>query len=194
MKRKITLSIAPILGTLLLSLLSFYSTADAQRRVVVRRPVVRARLVVRPAHPIRRSLPASVVVRAARRTVIVNTPLVFLPSLAWKPRVVALPTSDRLLWQDSEKIASDEGWVDSNFGVDSSGHALFLQIDGKAELNFAEIVFANGGVQVVDFDGRTHGTGIYSLLDFADGRHVMTVRLLAKSKSDETNLAVYLSK
>lgn len=194
MKYKITLSIAPVLCGLLLSLLGFHSTADAQRRVVVRRPLVRPRLVVRPAHPIRRALPAAVVVRHARRTVIVGHPLVFLPRLAWTPRVVTLPASDRLLWQDSEKIASDEGWVDSNFGVDSAGKALFLQIDGKAELNFAEVVFANGSVQVVDFDGRTHATGIYALLDFPDGRHVKTVRLLARSAAEETLLAVYLSK
>lgn len=84
--------------------------------------------------------------------------------------------------------------MDSNFGIDEAGRALFLKIDGRAELNFAEIVFANGNVQVVDFNDRTHGTGTYGLLDFADGRHVKTVRLLARSASDETNLAVYLSK
>lgn len=192
MKRRITLSIALALGVVLLPLMS--STANAQQRRIVRRPVVRTKLVVRPVHPLRRALPAAVVVRRARRTVVVGQPLVFLPSLIWTPRVVALPASDRLLWQDSEKIARDEGWVDSNFGVDSSGHALFLQIIGKAELNFAEVAFANGNVQVVDFHGRKHGTGIYNLLDFADGRHVKTVRLLAKSASNETNLAVYLSK
>lgn len=192
MKRKITLSIGLTFGVLL-SLAGFYSTAAAQRRVV-RRPVVRTRLIVRPAHPLRRALPASVVVRAARRTVVVGQPLVFLPGIAWTPRVVALPASDRLLWQDSEKIEREEGWVDSNFGVDSPGHALFLQISGNAELNFAEVAFANGSVQVVDFHGRKHGTGIYNLLDFADGRHVKTVRLLAKSASNETNLAVYLSR
>lgn len=49
-------------------------------------------------------------------------------------------------------------------------------------------------VQVVDFNEQTHGSGIYKLLDFAGGRHVSTVRILAKSESDEAKLAVYLSK
>lgn len=163
-------------------------------RVVVRRPVARTRLVVRKGYPIVRVLPTAVVVRPARRVVSVGAPLVFLPSLVWTPRVIALPASDLLVWQDSEQINRDEGWVDTTFGVDESGNGLFLDINGKAGLNFAEITFANGNVQVVDFNERTHGTGIYTLLDFTDGRHVKTVRMLAKSESDETKLAVYLSK
>jgi hypothetical protein len=105
-----------------------------------------------------------------------------------------MPSSERLVWQDSEQINSDEGWVDTNFGVDGSGNALFLRVDGRAELNFAEVAFAGGNVQVVDFNERTHGDGTYKLLDFADGRHVKTVRLLAKSNSEETKLTVFLSK
>ena len=162
--------------------------------VVVRRPVVRHPLVVRNGYPIRRVLPSAVVVRPARRVVRVGAPLVFLPSMVWTPSVVGLPPANRLAWQDSENITREEGWVDTTLGVDSAGNALFLDINGSAGLNFAEITFANGNVQVVDFDERRHGTGIYKLLDFADGRHVKTVRMLAKSETDETKLTVYLSK
>ena len=165
--------------------------AGQRRRVVVRGPVVRTRVVVHPGHPIRRVLPPAVVVRTAHRPVVVGAPLVYLPALAWAPAVVPMPARERLVWQDSDR---DEGWVDTNFGIDSSGNALFLDIKGKAELNFAEVTFANGNVQVVDFNERTHGSGIYKLLDFADGRHVKTVRILAKSESEDTKLAVYLSK
>ena len=176
------------------------AAAFGQRRVVMRRPVavrpavVHTRLVVHPGHPIRRALPAAVVVRPAHRLVTVRAPLVYLPALAWRSTVVAMPSSGRLVWQDSETIARDEDWVDTNFGVDNAGNALFLDINGKTKLNFAEVTFANGNVQVVDFKEETHGSGIYQLLDFADGRHVMTVRILAKSESDDTKLAVYLSK
>ena len=163
-------------------------------RVVVRRPVVGSRLVVRNGYPIRRVLPSTVVVRPARRVVRVNAPLVFLPRVGWTPSVAVLPPSDQLVWQDTERISREEGWVDTNFGVDSEGKALFLDINGRAGLNFAEITFANGNVQVVDFNETTRPTGIYRLLDFSDGRRVMTVRLLAKSESEETKLAVYLSR
>ncbi len=163
-------------------------------RVVVARPVVHTNLVIRHGHPIRRVLPATVVVRPAHRVVAVGAPLVFLPHLVWAPRVVTMPPSNRLVWQDNESIDREEGWVDSNFGVDDSGKALFLDLTGQTALNFAEVTFANGNVQVVDFNVRSHGPGFYKLLDFSDGRHVKTVRILAKSESDSTKLTVYLSK
>ena len=172
--------------------------ADQRRRVVVRRPVRRpvrhTRLVVHRGHPVRRSLPTTVVVRPARRTVVVGAPLVFLPAVAWSAAVVSLPARQQMIWEDSEVIARDEGWVDANFGVDGRGNALFLQIEGKAQLNFAEVAFANGNVQVVDFNDRKYNSGTYRLLDFADGRHVKTARILAKSDSDDTKLTIYLSK
>ncbi|HEY8203956.1 MAG TPA: hypothetical protein VIF81_04440 [Pyrinomonadaceae bacterium] len=195
MKRRIKFLTFAIFITMLVPAASM-----AQRRVVVRRPVlarhpiVRRPLVFHPGHPLRRRLPADVVVRAARRTVVVNRPLVFLPAVTWTRTVVPLPARDRLVWQDSETISRDEEWVDTNFGIDASGDALFLDIDGKAKLNFAEVTFENGEVQVVDFNEKTHDTGVYKLLDFADGRHVATVRILAKSESDDTKLSVYLSK
>jgi hypothetical protein len=182
------------------SLLSPDASVGQRRRVVVRRPVVarrpvvHTRLAVRTGHPIRRLLPREVVVRPARHVVTVRAPLVYLTGLAWRAAVVTLPPRERLVWQDSETISRDEEWVDTNFGIDQSGNALFLDVDGKARLNFAEVTFANGNVQVVDFNEQTHGAGVYKLLDFADGRHVSTVRLLAKSESDDTKLSVYLSK
>jgi hypothetical protein len=168
--------------------------ALGQRRrvVVVRHP--HTTLVVRPGHPIRRALPATVLLHTARVAVAVRAPLLFLPALMWTAAVVSLPLRERLVWQDTEAIAKDEGWVDTNFGIDGTGDALFLDINGKAKLNFAEVTFANGNVQVVDFNEKTHKTGIYKLLDFTGDRHVMTVRILTKSESDTTKLAVYLGK
>src|SRR6266850_2340956 len=194
--KRLTLSLFSF--TLLLATVAPPESMAGQRRrvavrrgpVVVHRPVARTTLVVRNGYPIRRVLPSAVVVRPAHRVVTVGAPLVFLPSLVWAPRVVVMPSSERLVWQDSERIDRDEGWVDTNFGVDESGNALFLDINGKAKLNFAEVTFANGNVQVVDFNDQTHGPGIYKLLDFADGRRVMTVRILAKSESEDTKLAV----
>ena len=165
-----------------------------RRPVVVRHPVVHSTVVVHSGHPIRRVLPETVVVRPAHQTVMVGAPLVFLPALTWPARTVSSPSRDRLVWQDSEGINRDEGWVDANFGIDSSGNALFLDINGRAKLNFAEVTFVNGNVQVVDFNERVHGSGVYTLLDFADGRRVSTVRILAKSESEEAKLTVYLSK
>jgi len=181
--------------SLVLVALGAVEALGQRRRVVVHRPhPVRRALIVRPNHPFRRPLPREVVVRNARKPVVVNAPLVYLPEVTWTPVVVPLPQSERLIWQDSETIERDEEWVDSSFGVDQSGNALFLDIGGQAKLLFADVTFANGNVQVVDFNDRTYSSGIYRLLDFANGRHVSSVRILARSESNETKLAVYLSK
>lgn len=160
-----------------------------RRRVVVTRP----RVVARPGHPIARSINRTVVVRPARRTVVVGAPLVFLPVLAFTAAVVALPARERLIWQDTETIQRNEGWVESNFGVDERGDALYLEIDGRAELDFADVTFENGEVQVVDFNEQIHGNGVHRLLDFRGRRRVKTVKLMARSKSAATTFRVYLS-
>ena len=169
-----------------------------RRRAVVvhpvRHPVVHTRLVVRPGHPIHRALPANVVVRTARRAVVVHRPLVYLPALRWRAAFVPLPPRERIVWADTETIARDEDWVDTNYGVDASGSALYLDMSGKTKLNFAEVTFDDGHVQVVDFNEETHDPGVYKLLDVNANQHVATVRILAKSESDDSKLAVYLSK
>ena len=190
------LLLASMLGVLVATLFLCAADLSAQRRrrVVVRRaPVRRTTIVVRPGHPVRRVLPRTVVVRPARTTVVVGAPLVFLPAVVWRPSVVALPPRERLLWEESEALAKEDEWVDCNFGVDRRGGALLLEIEGTAQLNFAEVTFDNGNVQVVDFEDHERRAGVYQILNFADGRHVKTVRVLAKSNSDETSLTVMLT-
>ena len=180
-------------GIVILSAFGSTEAAAQRRRVVVHRgPVRRTTIVVRPGHPIRRVVPTTVVVRPARVSVVVRAPLVYRPALVWAPLVVVRPAPSALLWEDSEILAKDEEWVDANFGVDRSGRALLLDLDGRAKLSFAEVTFENGDVQVVDFEDKTHDRGLYDLLDFKDGRRVATVRILARSESPETTLTVYL--
>ncbi len=179
-----TFAIASILSPL---------TALAQRR---RRVVVtRNRVIVRPGHPIARAVNRSVVIRPARRVVTVGAPLIFLPAIAFTAAAVAisLPPRENLIWQDTESIERDEDWVESNFGVDQSGKALYLQIDGRTDLDFADITFANGQVQVVDFNERTYSDGLHRILEFPVRREVKTLRLIAKSKSGQTTFRLYLS-
>ncbi len=170
------------------------STARGQRRRarVARRP--RTRIVVHARHPIRRAAALNVVVRPARRTVVVGAPLVFLPVITFAAAAVALPARDRLAWQDTETLERDEDWVEANFGVDDRGDALFLEVDGRAQMNFADVTFENGEVQTVDFDERDHVAGTYRLYNFPGVRNVKTVRLVARARSDEATLRLYLSR
>lgn len=166
--------------------------AQRRRKVVV----TRSRVVVHPGHPILRAANRNVIVRVPAKTVVVGVRPVFLPIIVFSAAAVAvsLPARDRLLWQDSETVRRDEEWVESNFGVDERGDALYLDIKGRAELDFADVIFENGEVQVVDFNERAYGNGVHRLLDFPGRRNVKTVRLVARSKSEQTTFGVYLSK
>jgi hypothetical protein len=164
----------------------------AQRRVAVKRRTTRTTVVVHRGFPLRRTLPRAVVVRPARTTVVVGAPVTFLPPVLFAATVVSLPARDRLVWEDTERILRSEDWVDLHFGLDRRGEALLLDVQGRSQLNFAEVTFANGHAQVVDFQDRTYSSGLYTLLDFADGRHVKTVRLLARSSTPDTTFRLLL--
>jgi hypothetical protein len=125
-------------------------------------------VVVRPGHPIARAVNRTVLVRTPRAVVAVRSPLVFLPVIAFTAAVVSLPARDRLIWQDTETIHKDEDWVESNFGVDQRGDALYLEIKGRAELDFADVTYENGEVQVVDFNEQVYGNGIHYWISLAD--------------------------
>lgn len=166
------------------------ATTAVAKRVVVRHRHQRTVVVVHRGFPIHRRLPA-VVVRAPRRPVVV-APAVYLAPVVWAPRVVTLPARDVLLWEDGETLAKDEGWTEVTLGVERRGSALFLETGGRVQASFAEVVFANGEAQVVDFQDKAYKPGIYSLLDFRDGRQVDHVRLVARAKSDEARVTLRL--
>lgn len=168
--------------------------ADAARGRVVRRgPRTRTVIVVRPGHPIHRRLPRVFVHRPG--VVVRVAPAVFLPLVVWSPVVVARPAPDALVWQDSESLFKEEDWTETVFDSNQRGTKLFLEIQsGRMQFDFADVVFDNGDTRVVDFSDKTRGPGFYSLLDFADGRKVDHVRLIARARSDESKVALVMQK
>ena len=171
--------------------------AEAARTRVVRRGPAghrRTVVVVHRGHPIRRTM-HTVVYR--RPNVVVRVgPARFLPLVVWAPVVIATrPAGDVMAWQDAETLFKEEDWAETVFDSDQRGTKLFLEVtQGKVQFDFAEVVFENGDCQVVDFAEKAHGEGFYSLLDFADGRKVDHVRLIARAKSDEARVALILQK
>jgi len=166
---------------------------ETQARVVrVRRgPAGRVRVTTRPGFPIRRTLP-TVVIRTG--PVVRVAPRVYLGAVAFTAVALAtLPPPNVRAWTASEDFDREDGWTDVTMDIDRRGTRLVLEIDkGPAQISFAEVVFENGEAQVVDFDDRVHSQGVYSLLDFKDGRKVDHVRVVAKAQRDETAIRVHL--
>jgi hypothetical protein len=191
MNRLLALSLALLFGVTLL----VPAAAEARRvRVVHHGPAGRRTVVVvRPGHPIRRSMHVAVYRRP--NVVVRVAPVRFLPLVAWHTVVVERPATDRLAWQDAETLSRDDDWAETVFDSDQRGDKLFLEVvAGRVQFDFAEVVFENGDCQVVDFANNTRGPGVYGLLDFADGRKVDHVRLIARARTDEARVSLLLRK
>ncbi len=189
MNRLITLFLILAVG------FSAVEPAFAARRVVVRRgPHRRTVVVVRRGWPLRRPM-RTVVVRPARVVVRVQPALFLAPVVFVAVLVATAPARDVLVWEDGETLTGDEGWTEFTLNCDSRGTKLWLEVvGGKVRVDWAEAVFENGDTQVVDFAEKTHGPGLYSLLDFRDGRRVDHVRMVAQAKTGEARVVLKMEK
>lgn len=177
--------------------LSLVEPAFAARRVVVKRgPHRRTTVVVHRGWPLRRAARA-VVVRPVRVAVRVR-PALYLAPVVFVGTAIAVagaPARDILVWEDADTFARDEDWTEITLNADARGTKLWLEMKaGRAQFDWAEIVFENGDAQVVDFNEKTYGPGLYSLLDFKDGRKVDHVRLVARARTDEARVALMMEK
>lgn len=169
--------------------------ADAARVRVVRHGphFQRHAVVIHTGHPIRRVMHPAIIVRPG--VTVRVAPARFLPVVVWTAVVVTRPVADRIVWQDSESLSREDEWSEINFNSDQRGEKLFLEVaEGKVQFDFAEVVFENGECQVVDFKEKTHKAGVYSLLDFKDGRKIDHVRVVARAKSAEAEVRLLLQK
>ncbi len=166
------------------------SPGSGQRRKRVHRTVV----VVHKGFPLKRPL-RKVVVRPPRVMVRV-APVRFLPHVVWGGVIVAaVPARDILIWEDGETLNREEGWTEFTLNCDNTGTKLWLEVAaGRAQFDWAEVVFSDGEAQVVDMSEWTRGPGHYLLLDFANGRKVDHVRVVARAESSETRLVLKMEK
>jgi hypothetical protein len=180
-----------ITALVLASIISVTPRMEAARVRVVHTRGHRVRVTVRPGFPIRRTLPEVVIRPGVAFRV---APRVYLAPVIFTAAVVAsLPPAGSRAWSDSTVIEREDGWTEFTMNVDRRGSGLILQIDkGAAQVSFAEVVFENGDTQVVDFNDKTHARGVYSFLDFKDGRKVDHVRLVAKADTEVSEITMHL--
>jgi hypothetical protein len=190
MKRLLAFALVLIVG------LQNVAPAFAARRVVVRRGPARRTVVVRRGWPLRR--PARVVVVRPARVVVRVAPARYLAPVVFTGVVVAAasaPVHDALVWEDGETLSKGDDWTEFTLNCDARGTRLWIEVqNGRVQADWAEVVFENGDTQVVDFAERTHDPGLYSLLDFRDGRMVDHVRMVARAKSDEARVVLRMQK
>ncbi len=188
MKRVLMCCLVLVMG------LAALDPAIAARRVVRRGPRGRAVVVVRRGWPLRRPMRRAVVHPA--RVAIRVQPGVFLAPVVFAGVLIATaPAHEVLAWEDGETIARADDWSEFTLDCDSRGTKLWLEIAaGRAQFDWAEVVFENGETQVVDFAEKTQGPGHYSLLDFRDGHKVDHVRMVARATTGEARIVLKMEK
>src|SRR4249920_3840708 len=147
----------PLVFVLAISV-SIVEQASAHRRVVVHQAPHRTTVVVHRGWPLSR--PARVVVVRPATVAVRVQPRVYLRPVTWVPTTVAVavsaPTADALTWVDGATLDKTEDWTELTFNCGHSGSQLWYEVkSGKVQADWAEVVFANGETQVVDFAERT---------------------------------------
>jgi hypothetical protein len=151
---------------------------------------VRVNIAIGPGHPIHRT--RTVIVH--RAPIAVAPSVVYAPVVVWRPVPVAVPRRERLVWEDRETLRRAEDWVDTALPVRNSGSGVVLRVQGRVQVDFAEIHFGNGQVQVVDFREAVLAPGMYELFRFPGGRNVENVRIVARAEAGRADLNVLMRK
>lgn len=175
--------------------LALAAPASARRVVVVRKGPHRTTVVVHRGWPLAR--PARVVFVRPNAVAVRVQPRVYLRPVVWTAATVAVvashPTADALSWVDGASLSQGDDWTEFTLNCGRRGTKLWYEVtSGKVQADWAEVVFANGETQVVDFTERTQEPGFYPLLDFKDGRIVDHVRMVARAKTDDARVVLRL--
>jgi hypothetical protein len=151
----------------------------------------RSEIVVGRGWPIHRPLP-TVVVRASHAPVRVAA-ATYLAPVTWHPFIVPRPAPNLLVWHDGDHLAKTDDWTEMTFNTVARGSRLFLEVEsGSVQLQFVEVVFANGQSRVVDFQANVREQGFYPVIDFKETRDVDHVRIVARAQSDAAKAVLHL--
>jgi hypothetical protein len=179
------------LALVIIGSLAFGTSADPQKR---RRHHRRTVVVVHKHFPLHRPLRRVVIHPIVRPYRI--APRIFLPIVAWRGVVsLTYPAPPLYIWEDGETLLDDEEWTEFTLNCENTGAKLWLEVvSGRVAFDWAEVVFENGETQVVDMQESAHGPGHYPLLDFANGRRVDHVRMVARSETPESRVVLRMQK
>jgi hypothetical protein len=187
--------LVPLLCALALGLALAPQAHAARRVVVVRHGPHRTTVHVYRGWPLAR--PARIVVVHPAAFAVRVEPRVYLRPIVWVPVTVAVvashPSADALSWTDGAMLVKEDDWTELTLNCGRRGTRLWYEVTGgKVQADWAEVVFANGQTQVVDFAEHTQEPGLYPLIDFHEGRIVDHVRMVARSKTEDARVALRL--
>lgn len=151
-------------------------------------------VVVHPGWPLRRPV-RHVVVHPDQRHVRI-VPRLYLPPLVFVSiLVVERPPHDRIVWEDGETIDRTDDWCEIVLDCNAHGTRLWYEVEsGRVQVDWAEVVYTDGSAQVVDFESRTQGPGLYRLLEHHEARSIDHARMIVRSRTTESRIALHMER
>jgi hypothetical protein len=110
-------------------------------------------------------------------------PVIFAPGFPVAPRqvvieeptIISQPVPQSYASSGLSNLYNRDGWVNIDVPVEQSGRRLYLNLNGEAKLDYAEIKFGDGQVERVNLHNQVYNGGNIEIADFGHNRHVSSV-------------------
>lgn len=131
---------------------------------------------------------AEIIIRPFARRAVIFAPVAPRPVVIEEPTIINQPVQQSYASSGSYNIYSRDGWVNIDVPVEQSGRRLYLNLDGEAKFDYAEIKFGDGQVERVNLHNQVYNGGNIEIANFGRNRHVSSVDLRARSDSNRSHL------
>jgi hypothetical protein len=81
------------------------------------------------------------------------------------------------------RLDKSAGWSNLSFPIQEQVSGIFIDVQGKVQFRYAEVSFADGGIESIDLRLATRGRGLFELTTFDKTREVTQVRLVARART-----------
>ena len=96
--------------------------------------------------------------------------------------------------EDGRLITREQGWRVVGFSVNEAVRGLYLEVAGKLEFDRAEVVYQDGALEPIDLKGAERHDGLFELSSLASPRAILGVRLRARARSSQAQVALRLAR
>ncbi|HEY9665074.1 MAG TPA: hypothetical protein V6C65_42075 [Allocoleopsis sp.] len=131
---------------------------------------------------------ATLEVAQAQEETTQTPPPVQLPS----PPSSQVNLSRRTIWHRGETLRKDDDWVESTYSVGKEGRRLILAVQGRVEVQSAQVELADGQVRPLQVRRQPYGDGEYLLLDLGTPQLIQSITVSGRTPLSKAAYSVQL--
>ncbi|HYM81805.1 MAG TPA: hypothetical protein VEY91_10415 [Candidatus Limnocylindria bacterium] len=93
---------------------------------------------------------------------------------------------------NSSHLSRDMGWTSLTFDVHEPSTAIFVEVQGQAQFDAADIVCSDGEIVSLPLRNSVRGQGMFALHDLGATKTVEQVRITARARSPQARVGLRL--